>query len=437
MYASRQSLTGISMKPLKFLSNINWAHYLVTGSVLVFTAYLAIPAFEASAATVRGLTMSQAHLNPFERVKKILRESQLVAQTVGSGDSNITATQMYDNFESYGDTLPVTNWPTPGGYMINPWGDPNAGLFPSLSMDYQADGKYSMKLGYNIEASRGYVGTGHLLTDAPDWSSWDGVRFWLKPDGSGRTVTFQILEHIGADGVHYTWNLDYKMDGTTPVVITAPWSAFHGDSGHQMDLSGLTEQVWWIGGAPGPGAFYVDKIQLIKTASPLSSMVITPTDGSMAPPVSSSASVPLFINAGGSSFVGSDGTNWVADEYFDGGNTADRGNIAVQGDAAGKSDWTERYGMNGYHIPLANGTYKVTLDFAETYNGITAPGQRVFDADVEGTTIAKIDPFGDTGRLNTEDRKQVTVTVTNGTLDITFTPLAQNAEINGIEILPQ
>jgi len=134
---------------------------------------------------------------------------------------------------------------------------------------------------------------------------------------------------------------------------------------------------------------------------------------------------------------GSDGTNWVADEYFDGGNTADRGNIAVQGDAAGKSDWTERYGMNGYHIPLANGTYKVTLDFAETYNGITAPGQRVFDADVEGTTIAKIDPFGDTGRLNTEDRKQVTVTVTNGTLDITFTPLAQNAEINGIEILPQ
>jgi len=424
------------MRPLKFLSNINWARCLVTASVLVFTECLAIPVFKASAATVRGLTISQAHLKSFQRVEKLLQESQLVAQTVGSGDLNITATQMYDNFESYGNTLPVTNWPTPGGYMINPWGDPNAGLFPSLSTDYQADGKYSMKLGYNIEASRGYAGTGHLLTDAPDWSPWDGVRFWLKPDGSGRTVTFQILEHIGADGVHHTWNLDYKMDGTTPVVITAPWSAFHGDSGHQMNLSGLTEQVWWINGAPGPGTIYVDKIQLIKTASPLPSIVVTPADGSTPLPAPTPATGPLYINAGGPAFAGADGNNWVADEYFDGGNTADRGNITVQGNTTGKTDWTERYGMNGYHIPLANGMYKVTLDFAETYSGITAAGQRVFDANVGGTTISNIDPFGDTGGQNIEEQKSATVNVTNGMLDITFTPHAQSPEINGIEITP-
>jgi len=141
-------------------------------------------------------------------------------------------------------------------------------------------------------------------------------------------------------------------------------------------------------------------------------------------------------NAGGSAFTGVDGTNWVADEYFDGGSTADRGNITVQKDAAGKTDWTERYGMNGYHIPVANGTYKVTLDLAETYNGITGAGQRVFDANVGGTTISNIDPFGDTGGLNIEDRKQVTVNVTNGKLDITFTSHVQSPEINGIEILP-
>jgi len=144
----------------------------------------------------------------------------------------------------------------------------------------------------------------------------------------------------------------------------------------------------------------------------------------------------LYINAGGATLTGKDGTNWVADEYFDGGSTADRGNITVQGDSAQKSDWTERYGMNGYHILLANGTYKVTLDFAETYNGITGAGQRVFDANVGGTTISNIDPFGDTGGLNIEDRKQVTVNVTNGKLDITFTSHVQSPEINGIEILP-
>ncbi len=93
--------------------------------------------------------------------------------------------------------------------------------------------------------------------------------------------------------------------------------------------------------------------------------------------------------------------------------------------------------MNGYHISLPNGTYKVTLVFAETYNGITGAGQRVFDANVGGTTISNVDPFGDTGGLNIEDRKQATVNVSNGKLDITFTPHAQNPEISGIEILPQ
>lgn len=197
--------------------------------------------------------------------------AQVVTTSTGPG---VVATQMYDNFESYGNTLPVVNWPNSGGYMINAWGDPNAGLFPSLSTDYKADGNYSMKLGYNIQY-RGYAGSGHLLSE-PDWSAWDGVRFWIKPDGSGRTVSFSFLEHVGSDGAHHFWGVDYQMTGTTPVVVTAPWSAFHGDSGHQMNLSGIEEQVWWVLGDQGSGTFYVDQIELIKTASPLSNIVVTP-----------------------------------------------------------------------------------------------------------------------------------------------------------------
>jgi len=258
----------------------------------------------------------------------------------------------------------------------------------------------------------------------------------LVPFGSGRTVTFQILEHIGADGVHHTWNLDYKMDGTTPVFITAPWSAFHGDAGHQMNLSGLTEQVWWIGGASGPGTIYVDQIELIKTASPLSGMVVTPADGSTPLPTPTPATMPLYINAGGPAFTAPDGTNWVADEYSDGGTTVDRGNITVQGDTTGKADDTERYGMNGYHIPVPNGKYHIILGFAENYNGITGPGQRVFDANIEGTTISNIDPFGQAGGAGIASSKDAIVTVTNGMLDITFTPKVQNSEVNGIAVIP-
>jgi len=117
----------------------------------------------------------------------------LLAPTPGGSD--IVATQIYDNFDTYGNTLPVTNWPTPGGYMINPWGDPNSGFLPSLSTDYKADGNYSMKLGYNLE-NNGWAGMGHLLAH-PNWSAWDGISYWVKPDGSGRTLSFSFQEQMG------------------------------------------------------------------------------------------------------------------------------------------------------------------------------------------------------------------------------------------------
>jgi len=187
-----------SMELLKSTSDINLLGHLVTSSALVLVTSLGIFSLQVKAVTVKSFaglkttkiqTSQRITLDSRLDLKQPSKQVRLLAQTVGSGIPNITATQMYDNFESYGNTLPVTNWPTPGGYMINPWGDPNAGLFPSLSADYKADGNYSMKLGYNIEATRGYAGTGHLLTDAPDWSPWDGVQFWIKPDGSGRNGT--------------------------------------------------------------------------------------------------------------------------------------------------------------------------------------------------------------------------------------------------------
>jgi len=144
----------------------------------------------------------------------------------------------------------------------------------------------------------------------------------------------------------------------------------------------------------------------------------------------------LYINAGGPAFTDPAGNNWVADEDFDGGTTVDRGNISVQGDTTGKADDTERYGMNGYHILVANGKYHVILSFSEGYDGITGAGQRVFDANVEGTTIPNIDPFGQAGGAHIASSKDATVTVTNGMLDITFTPKVQQPEINAIAVVP-
>jgi endoglucanase len=149
------------------------------------------------------------------------------------------------------------------------------------------------------------------------------------------------------------------------------------------------------------------------------------------------SSLPLRIEAGGSaSFTGTGGLVWSQDQGFSGGSTADRGNISIANTDDDKLYQTERYGMSGYALNLPNGTYTVKLHFAETYSSITAKGQRVFDVNVEGKDILNLDVFAEAGGSNRALVKSVTATVTDGQLNLKFTPKVQTAIIDAIEILP-
>jgi hypothetical protein len=77
----------------------------------------------------------------------------------------------------------------------------------------------------------------------------------------------------------------------------------------------------------------------------------------------------------------------------------------------------------------------VRLHFAETYSGITGPGQRVFSVNVEGIAINNLDIFAEAGGRNRALVKTVVVQVTDGQLNLGFIPAVQKPEINGIEIL--
>jgi hypothetical protein len=145
----------------------------------------------------------------------------------------------------------------------------------------------------------------------------------------------------------------------------------------------------------------------------------------------------LRIEAGGSaSFTGTDAKVWSQDQGFSGGSTVDRGNIAIANTDDDKLYQTERYGMSGYALNLPNGTYAVKLHFAETYSDITAKGQRVFDVNVEGKDILNLDVFAEAGGNNRALVKSVTATVTDGQLNLKFTPKVQTAIIDAIEIIP-
>ena len=142
----------------------------------------------------------------------------------------------------------------------------------------------------------------------------------------------------------------------------------------------------------------------------------------------------LRINVGGEALVDHLGQSWAPDSGFTGGGTADRGNIEITGTNDPALYRTERWGMSGYGFDLPSGNYKVRLHFAETYDGITGPGQRVFDVDVEGTAIPNLDIFALAGGARKAYVVESTVAVTDGKLDIGFAANVQSPMINAIEV---
>jgi tRNA A-37 threonylcarbamoyl transferase component Bud32 len=171
------------------------------------------------------------------------------------------------------------------------------------------------------------------------------------------------------------------------------------------------------------------------------------TTGEMAMPVSpvtpenaATASVPppVRIKAGSSRpLTDSEGNLWLADQGFTDGETAERSDdLAIANTEDPALYQSERYGMTSFAYPVPSGKYVVKLHFAETYDAIKGPGGRVFTYIVEGHEFKDFDVWARAGGAQRACVETANVEVTDGTLNINFTPQQQNPEINGIEILP-
>lgn len=142
-------------------------------------------------------------------------------------------------------------------------------------------------------------------------------------------------------------------------------------------------------------------------------------------------SVVLAINAGGGACTAADGTNYLADQFFTGGNPLIYGN-AIAGTTDDPVYQSERWGNFSYSIPIQNGSYLLTLQFAETYwNG---NNQRVFSAFAEGQpVVTDLDIHALVG-ANTALDRAVPVTIADGTLNLTFTVTVDNPKLSGIVV---
>ncbi|MGD0814586.1 MAG: malectin [Verrucomicrobiota bacterium] len=136
-------------------------------------------------------------------------------------------------------------------------------------------------------------------------------------------------------------------------------------------------------------------------------------------------------------FKDSAGNAWLPDQGFRDGDTSTRPDLKIANTTDPSLYMSERYGMTSFTYPVRNGKYLVKLYFAETYEGITGPGQRVFSFTVQGHEFKDVDIWVKAGGPLRAYVETVPVDVTDGNVHITFTPNVENPEINGIEIIPQ
>ncbi|MGB8323787.1 MAG: malectin domain-containing carbohydrate-binding protein, partial [Candidatus Acidiferrum sp.] len=169
-------------------------------------------------------------------------------------------------------------------------------------------------------------------------------------------------------------------------------------------------------------------------------ITITDTDGQIATltngfsiTVNTSPFAPILVHSGGAAYTDSQGQAWSADKNFTGGAPASTTH-AIANTADPTLYQTERWGDFTYQFTVPNGSYNVTLKFAEIY--WTKVGQRIFNVAINGTPVlTNFDIIAAVGAANTAFDKTFTTSTTNGTITIQFTTgTADLPKISAIEV---
>jgi endoglucanase len=177
---------------------------------------------------------------------------------------------------------------------------------------------------------------------------------------------------------------------------------------------------------------------VVAPAAPIAPVAATLSPAPAKPAEVAPLSSAIRINAGAdTTFTDADGNVWLADRGFEGGDVSPRdADMKIENMKNAAIYRTEHWGMNSFSQPLPNGKYVVKLHFAETWEGVTGLGGRVFSFNVEGQEFKDVDVWVKAGGGQRAYIETVNVDIADGKLDTTFESGVDNPEINGLEIIP-
>ncbi|MFL5681493.1 MAG: malectin domain-containing carbohydrate-binding protein, partial [Chloroflexota bacterium] len=265
------------------------------------------------------------------------------------------------------------------------------------------------------EATNSDTDTIYLL----DPATCEAVRAIPHPDGGGfggAGIETDVVGNLWVTGQNS--GMVYNVESGLPNFTDVPWLSTSVTDGTiaidgsrsisvNVNTAGLT-----------PGVYHA--IVVIQTNDPDNSNIQVPVV----------VVVPAYqqgVNTGGARYVNGNGDVFAADKVFAtgtygyvGSSSTKSTTAAIAGTVDDKLYQSLRTGMTGYRFDLANGHYRVDLGFAET--AIKKAGGRVFSVSIEGSPVlSNLDVYKTAGANAALDRS-FEVDVSDGHLDITFTP---------------
>lgn len=180
-------------------------------------------------------------------------------------DKDKAAANIIENFDFYlgsNDLLKST-------YVGNSAGGCSSGF--TLDANHKADGAYGGGFHYLLKTTGKEVWTGQVKSlENNDYSAYNAITMWVKPDGKGQKLVVQIADDSGEEFEVY---LSDFVKGTEAKYVTIPFSSFKGKKNGTLDASAITKFAIWCNSIVPEGhtgewevdsVIYFDGIQAIK-----------------------------------------------------------------------------------------------------------------------------------------------------------------------------
>lgn len=173
---------------------------------------------------------------------------------------------LIEDFESYTNSAQLAKtWYKP------PHGAPLTQTLDPVTRD---GGRQGMKIAYATTSDPATHYAPICRVAKWDLSGCNAAQFWLKPDGSGRQLTFEFnIANKQGKNIHDLWSTQYipTKGDTQARLVTIPFASLVQNTKHanSPDVSpvfkpeAVIEVSFYIGGrtdAPGEGVYYVDEI---------------------------------------------------------------------------------------------------------------------------------------------------------------------------------